>query len=107
MTIEQLDKIDIIGTNENKTSLVISDHLEWDAKNEKLLLLQDKLNTYLAFVESGEIYEQYPDALDKSIEIKLVSKYHPNQEALKFLNLASGIIQSAGFVLVYEVRDCN
>ncbi|WP_372847477.1 DUF6572 domain-containing protein [Shewanella sp. Scap07] len=43
MTIEQLDKVDIIGVNDSNIELIISDHLEWDDKNEKLLLLQDKI----------------------------------------------------------------
>ena len=41
MTIEQLDKVDIIAHDEEKVTLVISDHLEWDDQNEKLLLLQE------------------------------------------------------------------
>ena len=49
MTIEQLDKVDVIAHNDEKVILVISDHLKWDDKNEKLLVLQDKLNLYLSF----------------------------------------------------------
>ncbi|MHA2734784.1 DUF6572 domain-containing protein, partial [Vibrio campbellii] len=30
MTIEQLDKVDIIAHDEEKVTLVISDHLGWD-----------------------------------------------------------------------------
>jgi len=42
MTIEQEDVIDIIATNEEQdyVSLVISGHLEWEDKNEKLITLQ-------------------------------------------------------------------
>ena len=46
--------------------LIISDHLEWGGKAEQgehLQLLQDKLNTYVAFIESGEIYTEIPNAL--------------------------------------------
>ena len=62
MTIEQSDKIDIIGQNkkEGYIALTISDHLEWDSNNEKLLILQAKINSYLSFVESGQLLDEYP-----------------------------------------------
>ncbi len=39
--------------------LYVSDHLEWGEKAEQgehLQLLQDKLNTYVAFIESGDLH---------------------------------------------------
>ena len=107
MTIEQLDTVDIIGHDEEKVTLFISDHLEWDNKNEKLLLLQEKLNLYLSFIESGEIFEQYPFAKNKLFEIQIVSKYQLNNEAEKFISLASKVVREAGFSLTYEVRNYN
>ncbi len=45
MSIEQVEKIDFISTtSEGKVELTISDHLEWDAENNHLLILQNKLN---------------------------------------------------------------
>ena len=107
MTIEQLDKLDIIGTDDSNIELVISDHLKWDNKNEKLLLLQDKLNLYLSFIESGEIYEHYPKAVGLPVKISIVSKYQPNSEAVKFLSLAAKTIKDAGFELSHEVKSSN
>ncbi|PTO87267.1 hypothetical protein CWO08_23560 [Vibrio sp. 10N.286.48.B8] len=107
MTIEQLDKVDIIGHDEEKVTLVISDHLEWDDQNEKLLLLQEKLNLYLSFIESGEVFEQYPLAKNKLFEIQVVSKYQPNNEAEKFILLASKVVSEAGFSLTHEVKNYN
>jgi len=59
MSIEQADKIDFVNI-EDKTGdvlLSISDHLSWDeGEGEHLLMLQAKLNTYLAFIEGGQMY---------------------------------------------------
>ncbi|HHC6522274.1 TPA: DUF6572 domain-containing protein [Vibrio parahaemolyticus] len=107
MTIEQLDKVDIIAHDEEKVTLVISDHLEWDDQNEKLLLLQEKLNLHLSFIESGEVFEQYPLAKNKLFEIQVVSKYKPNSETEKFILLASKAVREAGFSLTHDVRDYN
>ena len=64
MSIEQTDLIDIISIDRltGETILTISDHLDWSDSEAHLLLLQNKLNRYLAFVESGEIFRSYPKA---------------------------------------------
>jgi hypothetical protein len=99
MTIEQLDEIDIITNDEalEVLTLVISDHVEWDEKNEKLFLLQEKLNKYLSFLESGEVYEKYPKIKHGNFLISLVCKYRPAGEGVKFLSLAQTAIEGAGF----------
>jgi len=106
MTIEQTDKIDFIGENESgNIVLTVSDHLEWDKENEKLLLLQEKINSYLAFIESDEILEHYPNSKYKAYIINIVSKYKPTEEAEKFLNLAKETIIEAGFNLKWELLE--
>lgn len=63
MSVENTQVIDLIGFEEStgKVILTIADHLPWD-DSEHLPLLQKKLISYLAFIESGEIYESYPRA---------------------------------------------
>lgn len=87
MSVEQIDKIDFISTTpEGKVELTISDHLEWDAENNHLLILQNKLNAYFDFIQSGQILEDYPSAENKEIVISVVMKYAPKEDALTFLN---------------------
>ncbi|MCH2157152.1 MAG: hypothetical protein MK096_00010 [Oleiphilaceae bacterium] len=107
MTIEQEDKVDIIGVNEEEgyISLIISDHLEWDDKNEKLLLLQAKINSYLAYIETGQVYEEYPDCKDLNVHIRLTSLHQPNDEGLKFLELVTPIVEDAGFYFKWGVSN--
>ncbi|GIU52484.1 hypothetical protein TUM4438_45340 [Shewanella sairae] len=105
MTIMQEDVIDLFYVNEeeNYISLIISDHLEWDEKNEKLLLLQRKINTYLAYLESGQVYETNPESKDMNVYIALTSMYAPNEEALKFFRLLVPIVEDAGFHFKWSV----
>ena len=68
MTIEQTDAVDFL-TLENETGvalLTVSDHLDW-SENETchLVLLQDKLNAYLRFIESGEIARKFPESIGR------------------------------------------
>ena len=100
MTIEQLDKIDFISTDSNgNINLFISDHLEWDKENNHLHLLQEKINKYLSFIESGEIKDHIQNMNDKTIIISVVYKHKPNETALVFLEKAKQTIEQTGFYL--------
>ena len=101
MSIEDTQTVDAIGTEPDGTVvLTISDHLEWNDKH--LQLLQEKLNCYLAFVESGEINETYPAAKDSDIKINVICKYEPTTDGKSFLSKCEEIITQAGFGFGYE-----
>ena len=105
MSIEQPDVVDIIGTDRmsGKVVLTISDHLDWSDSVAHQLLLQAKLNRYVAFVESGEILESYPSAKDKSVVFAMVFRFLPDEGGRAFLAKIRPIIESAGFSLREEV----
>jgi hypothetical protein len=62
MGVQQTTVIDAIGIDKvtGAVHLTIADALEWGASH--LRLLQEKLNAYPAFVESGELHSAYPSA---------------------------------------------
>jgi hypothetical protein len=104
MSVDQPRVIDIISQNaDGHIVLTISDHLEWDETHEHLLVLQEKTNASLAFVESGEIYEEYANAKGRPIRINVVFKHQPNLEARAFLAKAKAIVESAGFGFGFEL----
>lgn len=107
MSIEQTNVVDFIGTSKDghEVILTVSDHLEWDDENKHLLLLQDKLNSYLRFIESGEIFDAYPGAKGKSIAIKVYALHLPEGEALEFLAHVKNTIQEAGIGFSLEQHD--
>jgi len=61
------------------------------------LTLQEKLNRYLAFIESGEILESYPDAKGRPVMIEVVTRNDPDQDGIQFLEKAKIVIEQAGF----------
>jgi hypothetical protein len=102
MSIEDQESVDVIGVNESGiVVLTISDHLKWD--DENLYLLQEKINTYLAFIESGEVYEACPSSKGKEFKINMVCKYEPSPAAMQFISKCTAIINRAGFQFGYEV----
>jgi hypothetical protein len=99
VSIDQPKVIDFLGINKSDGCcvLTISDHLEWNSW-EHLLALQEKVNNYLAFIESGEIYDNRPDAQGRAVEISIRCKFLPEgEDDWRFLQLARDTIQSAGF----------
>lgn len=68
-------------------------------KNEHLLILQDKINAYLAFIENGELIENYPDANGLESLINIITKYLPNKTAELFLKRTRDILKESGYKL--------
>jgi hypothetical protein len=67
------------------------------------VILQDKINWYLAFIESGEFFETYPDSKDRPVVINVVFKCKPDHAGRQFLAKVKEVISAAGFSLRYEV----
>lgn len=105
MSIEQVNKIDFIGIENNTSNaiLTISDHMNWEDKRKHLELLQEKINSYLRFIESGEIYDAYPKAKGQNIIISIIAKHELPIEGKQFLDLATNAIKNAGFELLFKL----
>ncbi|GGF05994.1 hypothetical protein GCM10011611_09370 [Aliidongia dinghuensis] len=105
MTIEDTDKIDFVTISDGGEALLtISDHLSWDDQSRHLLLLQEKLNAYLRFTESGELGRKFPETIECPIVFNIVAKFEPSDVANAFLAKAKEAIDAAGFDLRLTVR---
>jgi len=101
VSVDQTKTVDFISTaSGGRIALTISDHLEWGT-DDHLFLLQEKLKSYLRFIESGEIYDEYPKAVEQEIVISVICKFPPDAAGIKFLNSAKMIIEKAGFLFEY------
>jgi hypothetical protein len=103
MSVENTNVIDFISEESNNIILTISDHLEWDNKNEHIILLQEKINAYLMAIESGQIYEKYPSSLGKTITISVVLKFEPNENGMLFLSNVNEVLLNAGYGFDYHM----
>ncbi|MGL4818928.1 MAG: DUF6572 domain-containing protein [Bacilli bacterium] len=107
MSIMETTVIDGVGVHKETGNVmfVISDHLDWSEEFEHLVLLQDKLNAYIAFIESGEINERYPIATGRAIEIVVYAKYNRSEKATEFYHVAGAQIAQIGITLRFELID--
>jgi hypothetical protein len=104
-TVEDTNKVDSIGIDKNSGVVILKifDHLDWINEHDHLLLLQEKINSYLGFLESKEIYEAYPDSRDRKFQIDIAFLEKPSAKAIKFLDTVSKIVLDAGFSLTYSI----
>lgn len=105
MPLSNLEVVDVVSIDLiGNAVLTISDDLMWDDNNnEHLFALQSKINAYLGFIESGNLYQEYPNAKDRGITINIVAKYEPNDNARLFLDTTKKILQSAGYGFEFSV----
>jgi hypothetical protein len=105
MSVEQTDVVDIVSIERETGNVIltISDHLDWSDSVAHQRILQKKLNTYLAFVQSGEILEQYPKAKDRPVVLNVVFRFPPDELGQAFITRVRAVIESAGFTLCDEV----
>lgn len=102
MSIESPRTIDAIGTD-NVTGVVhlsIFNHLRWEGAT--LLLLQEKINCYLGFIESGELVDVYPAANGRQVAIDAFCKFRPTKEAEAFVAKAAAVAGEYGATLTYK-----
>ncbi len=110
MTIEQTGTVDIVTVDHDSGDLLltVSDHLPWDeGEGQHLLLLQEKLNAYLRFIESGELVKSIPDASGRQIVINVVGKFPLSEKAQAFFEKAGAAIDAAGFKLRFSLFRPN
>ncbi|VVE29231.1 hypothetical protein PEP31012_03579 [Pandoraea eparura] len=100
MAVADSTTIDAIGLCKDTGSVILTilDALPWDQAHLKLL--EEKLNAYLGFIESGEIYSVYPGAKGRRIRISLMSRFRPNTDAESFIAHARAVVETYGAELV-------
>ncbi len=104
MAVDKPDAVDFVSrTREGECELAISDHLRWGGDGSHLLLLQEKLNRYLAFIEAGELVESFPEYIGVPVLIRVYCMFEPDSDGIKFLSLARGLIENAGFHFEYKL----
>lgn len=103
MAVDDFGVVDIISIDPSgRVVLTVSDHLDWRDSTSHQLTLQTKFNRYLAFIESGELLEQYPDAKGRPVVICVVTQHDPDSTGEQFLQRARGVIEGAGFMFLHE-----
>lgn len=105
MSIEKTNKVDLMGLNQEtgKVELAIVDDSAWGDSMTHLQLLQDKVNSYLNFIESKEIYDTYPAAENRQVKIIIIAQYEPDQAGKDFISRLSDNLSDFGYEFEFRL----
>lgn len=111
MSVQNTTVVDRLGLEKETGAilLLVLDDLDWSNEEEHLRLLQAKLNTYLAFIESGEVFEHFTSDLRRRvsetspIKVLVLAKHDLPFAGSHFMTNAESTFRGAGFSLVHEV----
>jgi hypothetical protein len=105
VSLDSPNTIDLIGTDNltGSVHLTVVDTDDWSNENDHLKRLQDKLNAYLRFIESGEIEQSYPDSLGRHRRIDVFVQHSPTKRGLECITQAGKVIEGAGLSFNFQV----
>lgn len=102
LNIEKTSVLDGIAFDEKNSKLILllSDGMDWTNEYNHLILLQEKINHYIAYIESKQYLkylQEHSIILDnvKQIEIELHFLFKETENCKKFLNNVEQIISSS------------
>jgi hypothetical protein len=104
MPLDKPDVVDAVGIEKGSdfVALTIADSLDWQDEQNHLLALQEKLNAYFRFVESGQIWESYPEAAGRQVVIDVIGRFPLPQVGIDFLKRASDTCADLGVRIRYR-----
>jgi hypothetical protein len=112
MALEETRVIDRVAVEADTGHVVLTvvDEMDWNDDQRHLLALQQKLNTYLSFVERGEVFRRLARErgryLPRTTLVKIgIVALHPFPAyAMAFLEYARHVFEGSGLALSCEVE---
>jgi hypothetical protein len=105
MSIDDLNVVDAISLDPHGVvNLTIFDAWDWVDEGRHLLAIQEKMNTYFNFIQSGQLLEAYPDAAGKKILINLIMSDEVPPQALELLRRADALAMKLNARVSHQVR---
>lgn len=110
LNIEKTDTIDGMAYNQETSSLILllADGMDWLDINKHLLLLQEKLNNYIMFIESKQYAEKYENV--KRIEVRLSFLFKEPEICDKLLDSAKvaflNVFDNIELIINHGTEEC-
>ena len=109
MSVLETDIIDYVYLEDDTQTpvLVVSDPLTWKPPEDELHLevLRTKLNSQIAFVETGQIRGVWPGFAGGRVRVEVVARFALNGEAEAFYDVAGRVMHEANMDLQFRLCD--
>jgi hypothetical protein len=111
VSLKRAGVVDWLGIEKGSGHIVLTvvDDLDWSDEGGHLLALQEKLNRYLAFIESGEVFERLAEDVKRAvphstpIKVSILAKYPLPEQGKAFLVHAQSKFMDSGYGLFFKV----
>lgn len=79
MTVEETNRVDIVGLEEatGTVRLIMTEHRDWTDCSRQLTDLAAKLDSYIQYVASGQLYDEEPDWRELPVAFDLYCLFEP------------------------------
>ena len=109
MSVLETDIVDYVYLDEDEVTpvLVVSDPLTWKPPEDEshLEALREKLNSQIAFVETGQIRGVWPGYQGGLVRVEVIARHALNQAAEEFYGVAGRVMRQANMDLQFHLCD--
>ncbi len=106
MSVSDPKTIDAMTVSGGQLVMLISDHLRWDGyQAEHLSMLQDKLNTYIRYIDSGGYKEKYSGADISSFVIDVVFLHPFDIGFVRMVELVRPELDKRNITIKYRISN--
>lgn len=107
MSLDNVSVIDAVGTDRltGKVVLTIIDSWDWSDERLHLIALQDKINSYFEFIESKQLFQSYPDAENRPVQIDLIAKFPLSLRADDLLKNAALVARTLDVEVTFQLHE--
>lgn len=85
--------------------LLIADHLDWSNEYEHLLMLQEKINSYIVFCEEHQYNQVYKNISVEYAIFEIHFKYEPTAKAISFLEQVQKQVNEMGIAIECHISE--
>lgn len=107
MSVVENKTVDGMALTDDKKGIIllITDHVNWEDEYQHLLMLQEKINVYISFLEEKQYMETYKDECIKYGIIEIHFLYNLTSNAEKFLQSVQNQVAKLGVKIQYYVSQ--
>ena len=104
MSISDPKTIDAMTVHDGQLVMLISDHLRWDVhQTAHLKMLQDKLNTYIRYIDAGEYKSIYPNVSSFIIDVVFLHPYDVG--FIRMIGLVKPELDKRNITIKYRIHS--
>jgi hypothetical protein len=106
VTVEEADRIDSVTLSADGGSyrLLMTEVRPFEDSDEQFTQLMEKVNAYVEFIQTGQLYDRFPEARGKALDVRLICRNEPvGERFVKLLRAATALFARHGVDFAVEV----